>query len=211
MKVTMDGQTIADDASGVAAALDLARRKADELGRLVIEVHADGNVATELLDAMPDDTAGVTELGVTTAEKGLFLRETLLQARDALERTRADQATAAGMLDAGDVAGAIAALRGLVEGWQLVRSVLDQTAALASVSLDELSADGTPGDEAVRALAGDLIALRDAVSNEDWSALSDVLACELDARAEQWLALLAGLSDRAAPADRTGGDGAEIA
>lgn len=207
MKVTMDGQTIADDAQGVAAALDLARRKADELGRLVIEIHADGAPAPQLLDAMPEDAAGVRELGVTTAEKGLFLRETILQARDTLERTRADQARAAELLDGGDVSGAIASLRGLVEGWQLVRSVLDQAAALAGVPLENLTAGDTTGDEAVRALAGDLVALRDAVSREDWSALSDVLACELDARAEQWLALLSSLSDRAAP-DAPSGDGA---
>ena len=199
MRVTMDGQIITEDAAGVAQALELARAKAAELGRLVIEIQADGEPAAELLDRMPEDPAGVTELGVTTAEKSLFLRETLFEARDALERTRKDQQRAAELVDAGEVAQAVGSLRAIVEGWQIVRSVVDQASTLAGVPVSQLRADQTPGGEAVRALAADLVALRDAVSNEDWSALSDTLACELDERAAQWLALIADLSERAAP------------
>ncbi len=198
MRVIMDGQTVTDHAAGIAQALDLVRRKADELGRLVIEVSADGQPAADLLDRMPQDTAGVAELGVTTAEKSLFLRETLLDARDTLERTRADQQSAAAQVDSGEVAQALGSLRAIVEGWQLVRSVVDQAAALLGASLHELRAGDTPGDEVIHALAADLVALRDAVSREDWSVLSDTLACDLDARAEQWLGLIAVLTDRAA-------------
>lgn len=198
MRVTMDGQTISEDAAGVAQALELARAKAAELGRLVIEVLADGEPAAELLDRMPEDPAGVTELGVTTAEKSLFLRETLLEARDALDRTRQDQQRAAELVDSGEVAQAIGSLRSIVEGWQIVRSVIDQAATLAGVPVTDLRAGETPGDEAVRALAADLVSLRDAVAKEDWSALSDTLACDLDERAGQWTAMIADLTDRAA-------------
>lgn len=198
MRVTMDGQTISEDAAGVAQALELARHKADELGRLVIEVLADGQPAADLLDRLPQDPAGVAELGVTTADKSLFLRETLFDARDALDRTRADQQAAAGLVDSGEVAQALGSLRSIVEGWQLVRSVVDQAATLLDIPLHQLRSNDTPGDEVIRALANDLVALRDAVSREDWSALSDTLACDLDARAEQWLGLIAALTDRAA-------------
>jgi hypothetical protein len=194
----MDGQTISEDAAGVAQALELARHKADELGRLVIEVLADGRPAADLLDRLPQDPAGVAELGVTTADKSLFLRETLFDARDALDRTRADQQAAAGLVDSGEVAQALGSLRSIVEGWQLVRSVVDQAATLLDIPLHQLRSNDTPGDEIIRALANDLVALRDAVSREDWSALSDTLACDLDARAEQWLGLIAALTDRAA-------------
>lgn len=196
MRVTMDGQTISEDAPGVAQGVELARQKADELGRLIIEVHADGRPAGDLLDRMPTDTGGVSELGVTTAEKALFLRETLHDARDTLERTREDQKRAAGLIDSGEIVQAIGSLRNIVEGWQMVRSVLDQGAALAGVSLASLRAGGSPGDEVISALATDLVALRDAVTREDWSALSDTLACDLDDRAAQWLDLLNALTDR---------------
>jgi len=198
MRVTMDGQTISEDAAGIAQALELARQKADELGRLVIEVLADGQPAADLLDRLPQDPAGVAELGVTTADKSLFLRETLFDARDALERTRQDQRQAAALIDAGELAQALGSLRTIVEGWQLVRSVLDQSATLCGLGLHQLRAADTTGDEVVKALATDLLALRDAVAREDWSALSDVLACDLDARAEQWLAMIMHLSDHAA-------------
>lgn len=198
MRVTMDGQTISEDAAGVAQALELARHKADEVGRLVIEVLADGQPAADLLDRLPQDPAGVAELRVTTADKSLFLRETLFDARDALDRTRADQQAAAGLVDSGEVAQALGSLRSIVEGWQLVRSVVDQAATLLDTPLHQLRSNETPGDEVIRALASDLVSLRDAVSREDWSSLSDTLACDLDARAEQWLGLIAALTDRAA-------------
>ncbi|MCC5823566.1 MAG: hypothetical protein LAT64_10490 [Phycisphaerales bacterium] len=197
MRVIMDGQTISEDAPGVAQALELARAKADELGRLVIEVQADGEPAADLLDRMPEDAAGVTELGVVTAEKSLFLRETLLEARDALERTRQDQQRAAELIDSGEVAQALGSLRGIVEGWQVVRSVIDQAATLAGVPITQIKAGEATGDRVVRDLAADLVALRDAVSKEDWSALSDTLACDLDERAGMWLAMIDALAERA--------------
>jgi hypothetical protein len=201
MKVIMDGQTIDTDAAGIAQAIEGARAKADELGRLVIEVLADGQAAPELLDAMPEDTAGVAELGITTAEKSLFLRETLLDARDALGRTRQDQQAASGHIDAGEVALAVGSLRGIVEGWQLVRSVVDQAATLAGVELASIRAGERRGDEIIRGLASDLITMRDAVSREDWSALSDTLAGELDERAAQWLDLIHALTEQTAQPD----------
>ncbi len=207
MRVTMDGQTITDQAEGVAQAIEMVRERAESLGRLVIEVIADGQPAPDLLDAMPADPAGVRELGVTTAKKSLFLRETLAQARETLERTRADQAQAAGRIDAGEIAEALGSLRAIIEGWQLVRAVVDQAAALSGLVCDDLRSGDEPGGVVVRALADDLVALRDAVSREDWSGLSDNLACDLDARAVQWIGLIDDLAARTTGPD----DGATTA
>lgn len=197
MRLIMDGTTISDAAEGVAQALETARAQAEQLGRLVIEVRADGEPADDLLGAPPEGTAGVGEISVTTADRSAFLRETLAEARDALARTREDQQRAAELVDSGEVAQAIGALRGIVEGWQMVRSVVDQTAALAGVALDGVRVGDETGDAVIRSLAQDLVALRDAVGREDWSALSDALACDLDARAGQWIDLMGELTSRA--------------
>lgn len=194
MKLIIDGQAVGE-VDGVSAAIEMARARAAELGRLIIEVQADGSPAGELLDA-PESGSGVGELGVVTADKSLFLRETLRDARDALESTRADQRRGAALIDKGEVGEAIGALRSIVEGWQAVRTVVDQAAALGDVQLDTLTAGELSGVELFNALTADLIALRNAVGGEDWSALSDVLAFDLDERAAQWGVLIETLITR---------------
>lgn len=198
MRVIMDGQTIAEQATDFAEGVELARQRAAAAGRLVIEVLADGRPADDLLDAPAggpqiETRAGaepVAELGVTTADKGLFLRETLMNARDALDATRADQKRAGERIDGGEVAAALSSLREIVAGWQAVRSVVDQSAALAGVSIGELEVNGTAGDGVIAALAGDLSRVRDSVAREDWSLLSETLVFDLDARAVEWAGLI---------------------
>lgn len=200
MKLVIDGVTVADRVDGIAAALETARVRAEQAGRLIIEVQADGRPAMDLVDQHPEGDAGVAELGVVTADKGLFLRETLLDAREGMEGTRTDQRDAATAIDRGDVAAALSALRTIVEGWQGVRSIIEQSAILGGVSLSELPVgggqEGESAEGVMRGLSPELVALRDAVTTEDWSTLSDVLGADLDARAERWSALIDALVAR---------------
>ena len=193
MKLVMDGKTISDDLAGIASAVDLARSKAAELGRLIIEINADGSPADELLDTLPDDSAGVTELGVVTADKGAFLSETLHDAKDALAQTVFAQHQAVKRLDLSEIQGGMAELRDVLEGWQAVRTIVEQASILMETDLQTLDLDGTPAVETVVGLAGELSELRDAVSTEDWSALGDLLGFDLEKRAESWNLLLNSL------------------
>lgn len=211
MRVIMDGQTITEHAPDFAQGVEMARQRAAEAGRLVIEVLADGVTADELLNRLDDGAASasasgsdsvaqpvaepITELGITTADKGLFLRETLLNARDALESIRGDQKRAGERIDAGQVAEALSALREIVGGWQSVRAVVDQAAALAGVPLNALTVSTTAGgsmtgDRVIASLASDLSRVRDSVAREDWSLLSETLAFDLDARAAEWSVMI---------------------
>jgi hypothetical protein len=207
IKLVMDGQTLADDVAGVAQAIDIARDQAAALGRLIIEVKADGQPAEALLDSMPEDTAGVGELGVTTADKGAFLTETLHEAKDALERVRIDQKQAADMIDQGQIQDAIGELGRVMEGWQAVRTVVDQGAALMGIDLHAFDHGGVPAAETVSGFAADLVGLRDAVNTEDWSALGDVLGFDLEERARSWNGLLDALILRAGRKDEGVGPG----
>ncbi len=193
MKLIIDGQTAADGVEGVSQAIDLARDRAAEQGRLIIEIKADGRPAGTLLDSPPEDTAGVGEIDVVTADRSAFLSETLYDAKDALGRVRVDQKQAANMIDQGQVNDATASLGPVMEGWQAVRTVVDQAATLLGVDLHVFVVDGTPAAETVSGFASDLVELRNAVTNEDWSALGDVLAFDLEERAQGWDALLDGL------------------
>lgn len=193
MKLIMDGQTVADDIAGVSQAIDIARDKAAELGRLIIEVKADGQSADALLDTMPQDTAGVGELGITTADRVSFLTETMHDAKDVLDRIRVDQKQAASMIDQGNVNDANTSLGTVMEGWQAVRTVVDQSAALMGVDLHDFEVNGAAAADVVSGFAQDLVELRTAVTNEDWSALGDVLGYDLEDRAQAWNSLLDGL------------------
>lgn len=190
MKLVIDGETISNEVDGIAAALDVARYKAAASGRLIVEVHADGQPAGELLDDVPTDTAGVSELGVITADKSAFLSETLHDALDALDATLIHQNQAASQLDQGQVHDALASLQAVIGGWQSVRTVVAQSAALMGIELQDLGVGDTTAGEAITGLADDLVALRDAVNNEDWSALGDVLGYDLKERAESWRPLI---------------------
>lgn len=202
MRLVIDGRVIEGEMAGVAAALRAAREQSEEDGRLVIEVLADGAPASHLLDDPPEGDAGHAELGVVTADRGLFLRETLLDAKEALAGTREDQKTAAGMIDRGELAGAVGSLGLILEGWQGVQTVVGQASIIAGVGLETLETAGVTADAAIRGLAADLVTLRDAVGGEDWSSLSDVLSGDLDTRAGQWSGLIDALVERVGGAPR---------
>ncbi|MFK7884206.1 MAG: hypothetical protein AB8F26_08515 [Phycisphaerales bacterium] len=206
MKLIIDGETISDDLAGIASAIDMARDKAGELGRLIIEINADGRPAGELLDTLPEDSAGVNELGIVTADKGAFLRETLHNGLEALDLTNIHQAEAATLLDQGKVHEALASLQPVVEGWQTVRTIASQGAMLMGVELQTLSINGTSAGDIIAGLAEDLVALRDAVSNEDWSALGDVLGYDLKERTAIWQSFLQTLIDLTSDSDTPEGN-----
>lgn len=191
MKLIMDGEVVSGDAGGVAHALDLAREHAARSGRLIIEVYADGSPAGALLDAPPADAAGVGELGVTTADRSLFLGETLRDALDALDAVAAQQKHASESIDRGAIADAVGAVRSVVEGWQSVRAVVEQSSMLLGIDAESLDAEGS-----IAGFSSDLVSMRDALSREDWSALGDVLGYDLAERAGSWRSLIESLIAR---------------
>ena len=202
MIVFLDDERIEPESPTFSAALDLARRTAHERGRVIIEVKGDGaSVPADRIDNPPDDGAGFGELRLVSTPPGPMAREILLEARDTLERARLDQTRAAELVQRGAVADALDPLQSALEAWSLVRGVVDKIQAL--IGLDpgavsvETKGERVTGGECVATLTRALADLRGAVRDNDWSALSDLLAYDLDEQADRWKAVLGELAEAA--------------
>ncbi len=202
MDVYLDDVRLEIENPTLSVAIDHARRAALEHGRVIIEVKGDGApVAADLLDNPDAAPTPFSELRLVSTPPGPMAREILLEARDTLDSARADQAHAAELIQSGSLAEALDPLQSALEAWSLVREVVDKIQALtgadpAAVSVRARGAT-TTGAECVAALTRTLADLRAALRASDWSALSDLLAYDLDEQADRWKAMLASMADAA--------------
>lgn len=185
-----------DTADNLEAAFEIARKHAEESGRLIIDIQADGQpIDDALLDQPPTDAAGINELRLTTTDFNAFLIETIETAKDALESTRGDQVEAADQIRTGELEPAIESLKSVLEGWHAVRDVVGQSAALADINVDTLEitdAKGTTtsGAQCVDALSKALAEVRNCLGKSDWASLGDAIEYDLDDQVNTWNALL---------------------
>ncbi len=185
-----------DASDSLEAAFEIARKHAEDAGRLIIDIQADGQpIADALLEEPPSDSAGINELRLTTTDFNAFLIETISTAKEALEGTRQEQNEAADQIRTGEFEPAVESLKSVLEGWHAVRDVVGQSAALAGFEIDELrvtDAKGTEhtGNECVAQLPVALGEIRNCLGKQDWSSLGDALEYDLDDQATLWDGLL---------------------
>ncbi len=191
MKVWIDEQQL-PEVESIEAALGLARAHTEGGERLIIDILADGSPIDEaLIDDPPSDhTAGIRELRMTTTDHDAFLTDTIHSAKEALALTRQDQARAALQLRTGELEPAIESLQAVLGGWQAVRDVVGQSAALAGINLDTLRWGQTTGADCIERLSHALQDTLDALGRQDWSALGDAIEYDLDEQAPRWDAML---------------------
>jgi len=204
MNVYLDDERLTVEPPTLARAIAVARDTADARGRVVIEVKGDGApVAADLLDQPPDNDAGFGELRLVSTPPGLFVRETLLEARSVLDDGVAAQEQAAERIQSGSLEDALQPLQQALQCWSLVRDVVERSQALIGESPATIEFEGpggpTTGGDCISKLTDALRDVRTALEQSDWSALSDALAYDLGDLAIAWRAMLEALSDRAAP------------
>lgn len=205
MKVYLDDQPLAVSPASVAEALVAGRDAAEAGGRLVIEVHADGSpIAPELLDAPPDDNAGITELKLISTLPGPFLRITLLDAVDLLVEIRRAQSIAAHSFQTGNIEDGAPALQNALASWTLIRDVVDKASALGAINPAAVVVRTEDGGERtgatyIEGLAQDFQTVRGALEIQDFTALADVLEGDLDTQAQHWMVFLAALAAAVSP------------
>jgi len=203
MRVMLDDKPLSVDPPTVARAIAAARDAAAADGRIVVEVLADGDpIDGALLDSPPDDDQGIGELRMTAADLGSFVSVTLTDAADALRASNTDRAATADAIDQGRLNDAGAALGGLLGVWAMARDVLDKSGQLlgidpSSVSLPDPEGGTITGASCIDGLVRVLGEVKGAVSDEDWSHVSDLLHDEMDEQARQWEMLLRALAQRA--------------
>ena len=197
VKLFLDGQSIASDATTLRAALTDGAAGAKALGRIIVEVHADGAlVPDEHLADPPTDSPYAGEINLVTAEPKPLVRYTLNDAAEALSIARERQAHAAAMLRTGEMQQAMDALAETLAVWEMVRRAVHDGCSLLGMPIESAlargAAEGSP--PLAEALSGRLAEVKRAIGAEDWSSLADTLAYDLDEEAERWTAALTGLA-----------------
>jgi hypothetical protein len=196
MRVYIDNTELEANNS-IADALDAAREHAENDGRLIIDILADGHTIDDaMLDDPPSDSGGISELRLTTTDPVAFLMETFASARESLALVREDQSTAADHLRKGDLEPAVEALNGVLTGWQAVGDVVAQSAELADIDLNTFEFDGLHAKDVIEKLGDTLFEIRTNLTHQDWSSLGDAIEYDLDDLAKQWDALLGALAQR---------------
>lgn len=198
MRVFLDDQELTVARDSVAAALEAARARSEAHGRIIIEATADGRpIDDALLAEPPDDPAGLSEIRFVSTPPGPFVRVTVLDAAESLDQVKRDQAAAAAAIQTGRAADAVEPLRRVLEGWAIVRDVLDKSQQLVGATpADVAMPDGGTGQACVDELAARLGELRDAFQRDDWAEVGDVLAYEMSAQADRWQVMLRAYAER---------------
>lgn len=197
MKIFVDEQGVAAEAATLGAALDAARRVADERGRIVVEVWADGErIGDDDLADPPTFEPYADEIRMVTASPEALVVSTLLDAADALEEIRATQTAAARALQTGAIPEAMHAFCEALSVWEAVRRGVGEGCALIGRSPAQMLGEGGQATltEASAALATDLAALRDFAKAEDWASAADILEFDLSQRAGAWQDILRRLA-----------------
>ncbi|QQS09130.1 MAG: hypothetical protein IPK69_00405 [Phycisphaerales bacterium] len=212
MRLFLDGHEVRSEAGGalasVAAALAAGVAAAESQGRIVIEALADGSpMGDEMLTSPPQTEAGVREIRLLSARPAELVRVTLLDAADAVEKVGVVQSQAARLIREGEASACLAPLGEALGVWQQVRDAVERSAAILGVDLNRVTlGDSMPVSRHADELAASLIELKTGLESEDWAALSDTLAHDLNARAVGWREMLRELADVIAP--KGGGGGA---
>ncbi len=200
VEVFLDGRTLAVPKPTLAEALRLAASEAQSRGRVIIEVKADGERIPDSMLVEPSaELTGVRVLSFTSANPRELVAQTLRDAVAALDETSQDHLTASDYLQTGRTQEAIEVMGRVITSWQAVGGVVEQSAALLGLRLGELTLEGVEPDQGFTAATSELRthlrAMKDAMEQEDWSALSDVLAYDLEAQAGRWRVLVGALAD----------------
>lgn len=197
VKTYLDNVELGTGATTLGEALVAAGEEAQRRERVIVEIHADGSPPPEPhLTNPPDTDPYAKELRFLTAEPRALVRTTLFDAADLLAETGEKQQQAAEMIQTGEMQDALALLGEIISEWEMVRQAVDNGCAMigepAEASLQR--AAGPDGGNLTDGLSAHLNELKRSLSLQDWSALADSLAFDLDEQAKLWRSALMNLA-----------------
>lgn len=197
MQVFLDGEPLAVERATLASGLRAGSEAAQKKGRVVVEVYVDGNLVSDTLVGDPPDEALGSELRLVSVEPRLLVRETLLDAADALDKAGQEQTDAADEIQSGRVEDAMPLLQSAILKWQAVRDAVEKSASLLEIPLNSrVSGRGDRSlGQVVDGLAASLTDIRTSLESEDWSGLADLLAYDMAEQVKGWQDMLRSLAD----------------
>jgi hypothetical protein len=193
MKVFLDGECLQESAASLEDALAAANTRAEQRGRLILEILADGSpLPGESLDQPQDHREPISELAMISADPVAFARNILHEAVDALQQAKERQRVAIDLLEQGIATEAFEHLGYGLQLWDMVQQVVSRTSNIAPPADD---AQREHIDAQVILLRDRLGELRDAVGQEDWAGLGDLVRYDLTELAESWSVMLRTWAD----------------
>lgn len=201
MRVYLDDIPVGEELPSLDLALRTGASAAEARGRIVIEASADGMPLTEeQLAGLAGDCASIREVRLKTSDPYALVQVTLLDACEALAGVKSLQSEAADLIQAGKTEAAMPKMQEALATWQAVCDVVEKSARVLHLNLDALTLPAAGGEpQVVGKLFGELtdrlVELKRGVVHEDWSALADTLAYDLDAQANSWDRMLKALAD----------------
>ena len=165
MRVLLDNHCVSERADSLSDALRAASDRAEELGRLILEVRADGeHLPSESLEAPDEHEAPIAELAVVSAEPAAFGLNMLDEAAVAIAEALKLQVSSADLMEKGDAQKCFAP---------------PPTADL-----------NQRVETQIAGLRDQLLVVRTTIEAEDWATLSDTLRYDLAELGQDWIQLL---------------------
>lgn len=205
MRVLLDDRAIEVDPETVERALEVGRARATAEGRIVIEVLGDGRSIEEgMLSDPPSDTGGFAELKLVSADPAAFVSVTLSDAVALLDDAASSQKEAADEVLAGRRESAFEPLQRALTAWGVARDVIEKSAMLLGIDLASVAVGEGTASAVVDGLAVRLGEIKRALTEQDDSALADVLAYDMPEQIGAWRGMFEAMQAAADGAGRGG-------
>lgn len=194
MPVKIDDQPVSLEAGSLRALLAAARDHLAPAGRMVVQVHVDGQpVVDEALDSdQPADFAGkeVQMFSATPAELAVGALE---QSREQIAEARQQQEDAAELLQKDEPAKALDLVGGSIAGWIQAQQAVTSVAQLLGLDLTAIKVDNQDVASRTQELLARLVELKELLEANDHVALADALAYEWPETTDRWDAALGAM------------------
>lgn len=198
MHVYLDDQTTDLAAPSLGGLIDAARQQLAEGGRVVVEVHVDGQaLGQEQLAALQAEPLNEQqEVRLFSADPKQLAVETLQQVDERLTDAGVAQSEAADLLQQDQPGPAFRKVAASVEAWLQVQQAVLHSAMLLGIQLDDLQINGQPAHTLTSLALERLQELKAHLQANDTVALADALAYEWPDLTRQWHQLIDTLIKR---------------
>jgi len=197
MKLWLDEQDCPCDATTIGEAIAEGAARAQERGRLVVEVAVDGVVWNDEAFNDPDIvTSEADEVRLVSTDRVRMVVSVMDDAIRTLDEIENRQLIAADQLDAGDHATGMASVGEAVGLWSAIHQAINLSGDVVSLRLDEPLDPIGPPMPVLNELTTCLGNLKTSIVRQDVVVIGDVLRYEMPDVLDRWRQLLRGLRER---------------
>ena len=195
MRILLDDRETTLHAETVEVALREAATLVGKSGRMIVEIEVDGIAWGEEDLASPEHAKrGAREIRLATAHPAELLRDTFVNATEAVLNAEEIQRSAAKLMQANREGEGMQKLLEALAIWNTVQLAIARCFELTVITREEVRAAGIDLDGAIAALDTQLRTLRDAMQSKDMTGVSDCLMYEFPETTRRFAQTLASIA-----------------